>query len=250
MIVPAPISRRGTKPCRAVLMLHGILSAPQFFRFLMPALPPETAIEAPLLRGHGTVPHALALADMDTWKTQVHSAFLALKREYGSVHIIAHSMGTLFAMQLACAYPESIPEMLLLNVPLYPRLTPDCALYSLVTALGLPHQSRYGSAMAEAYSLSPEPHLSVYAGWIPRYRELFREMEITRSALDGMHVPCTAFSARHDELCSPRSRILLRAHPEIRLIHLHRSTHFYYAPPDARRIRRQTAAMLRRTDST
>ncbi len=241
----APVYRSGTPPCKAVLMLHGILSAPQFFRFLLPAIPRNAALCAPLLLGHGQPPRALSLANMQQWKAQARTAFLAMRRKYGSVHIAAHSMGTLFAIALACEFPEDIPEMLLLNVPLYPRLTLSAAVKSLAIAGNLPQIDRQGIAMQNAFSVSPSADLSAYLGWIPRYLELFDEMAAVRSGLDGLHVPCTAFYSRRDELVSPRSAILLRAQPEIRVLRLQSSTHFYYSPFDSRRIRAAAADMLR-----
>ena len=115
-------ARAGAKA--AVLLLHGILSAPQFFDFLLPEIPSDISVYGILLDGHGDTPEALAHTSMQKWKQQVHDLAAVLTARYEQIIIAAHSMGTLFALQLARQYPEKISRMLLLGVPLSVHLTP------------------------------------------------------------------------------------------------------------------------------
>ena len=230
----------------AVLLLHGILSAPQYFRFLLDDIPEQYAVSGILLEGHGGDSEALAVADMQTWKRQVQEQYRLLAGQYPHIIIAAHSMGTLFAIQLAAAHPVQIRSMLLLGVPLYAHLTAYGAFWGALIGAGMrpePQEAR-AFAMREAYSIRKEPQPLQYLRWIPRYQELFREMQHTRELLHCMNVPCTAFQSAKDELVSLRSLPLLKANPAIRLHVLRESSHFYYPAADEARILRAWRRIL------
>ena len=95
----------------AVLLLHGILSAPQYFYFLLDDIPQEYAVAGVLLEGHGGSAEGLAQTDMQAWKQQVSEQFSRLSAQYPHIIIAAHSMGTLFALQLAAEHPAHIRSM-------------------------------------------------------------------------------------------------------------------------------------------
>ena len=85
----------------AVILLHGILSAPQFFDFLLPEIPETVSVYGLLLDGHGSSPEALAHTSMQKWKQQIRDLTENLLPRYEKIIIAAHSMGTLFALELA-----------------------------------------------------------------------------------------------------------------------------------------------------
>ncbi len=229
-----------------VLLLHGILSAPQYFRFLLDDIPQEYAVSGILLEGHGGEPAGLAETDMQAWKQQVQAQFRQLSAAYTHIIIAAHSMGTLFALQLAAQHPAQIRAMLLLDVPLYAHLTAYGAFWGALIGAGMqpdPQDAR-AFAMREAYSIRRDMQPLQYLRWLPRYRELFREMKHTRGTLHRVTVPCTAFQSANDELVSLRTLPLLKAVPSIRLHVLRESSHFYYPPADEARILRAWKRML------
>lgn len=227
-----------------VLLLHGILSAPQFFAFLLPEIPPEYAVCGLLLEGHGGSIDGLCHTDMARWKAQNRALMEQLAAKYQRILIAAHSMGTLFALQLAADYPEKAVQMLLLNVPLYPHLTLYGAAMSVLLACGYRPHSLRGQAMAASYSLRPDVRLWRYLRWIPRYLELFREMRLTRKRLNRLRVKALAYYSCKDELVSPKTLPLLHRTRHIRLCVLQKSSHFYYAPAEKQRILHAWRKML------
>ena len=232
----------------AVLLLHGILSAPQYFYFLLDDIPQEYAVAGVLLEGHGGSAEGLAQTDMQAWKQQVSEQFSRLSAQYPHIIIAAHSMGTLFALQLAAEHPAHIRSMLLLGVPLYAHLTAYGAFWGAVIGAGMqpePAQPR-AFAMKQSYSIAPDRRPECYLGWIPRYRELFREMKRTRGLLHRVTVPCTVYQSAQDELVSLRSLPMLAAQPAVKLHVLRDSSHFYYPAADQARIVRAWRRMLRR----
>lgn len=231
---------------RAVLLLHGILSAPQYFDFLADAIPPDCAVYGILFAGHGGRPDALGRVTMDMWRGQVSDAVDDLRERYRSICIIAHSMGTLFALQTAAAHPDLVRRMVLLNVPLYPNLTLQCALDSVLLACGADlHGLREDvGAMQDAFSMEHDARLWHYAAWLPRYAELFSLMREVRVILPENRVPAVAFQSAHDELVAMKSIGLLKATPKLRTVLLRDSTHFYYPDTDRHRILHAVRCML------
>ena len=75
-----------------------------------------------------------------------------------------------------------------------------------------------------------------YLGWIPRYLELFRLCRETRGKVDTIAVPCHVFQSRLDELVSPGSSRYFKNNPNVELVELERSGHFYYPKEDLARI--------------
>ncbi len=223
----------------AVLLLHGILSAPQYFDFIMPEIPAEAAVYGILFEGHGGQISGIAQASMDHWKSQVHEAMQALSSRYRNIIIIAHSMGTLLAVQTAREFPARLRRMILLDIPMYVHLTPDGFAHFTATGLGLEiAQDARAQAVHEAYSLEPDSHVLRYAAWLPRYAELFREIVRTRRMMNEIRVPCDIFQSRHDELVSMRSVRCFLGNPNLRVRVLHKSGHFYYADDDRKTILR------------
>lgn len=229
----------------AVLLLHGILSAPQFFDFLLPAIPPDTAVYGILLAGHGAQVSGLSHTTLNRWELQVSLLMKQLASRYRRVIIAAHSMGTLFALRLAQQYPQKIAGMLLLGVPLRTHLTPFGAVCSALLALGWKPRTARGQAMQRAFSLTPDAHLWHYLGWLPRYAELFDEIYRTRPLLHTLRVPAIVFQSAKDELVSLRALPALAAVPAIRLRILRTASHFYYPPKEQSRILRTWYRMLR-----
>lgn len=231
-----------------VLLLHGILSAPQYFRFLLDDIPQQYAVSGILLDGHGAPAKAISGTNMQIWKAQVHGQFRRLSAQYRHIIVAAHSMGTLFALQLAAEHPKQIRAMLLLGVPLAVHLTPFGALCSAAVGSGYhpaPNRFPRAYAMQQACSILPDYRLWRYLPWIPRYLELFAEISRTKNILHRVAVPCAVFQSAHDELVSVRALPQLAAHPSFQLRVLRESSHFYYTTADEARIRGAWRKMLR-----
>ena len=114
-------------------------------------------------------------ARMSEWKEQVRSSLDKLLEEHDRVIIAAHSMGTLFAIQEAIRKP--VAELFLLNVPLRIRVTRRLFSTAWKVYRGNVDPSDVRSVAAQnAYILERDRNIFRYAGWIPRYLELFDEI--------------------------------------------------------------------------
>lgn len=220
----------------AVLFVHGILGTPNHFRDLIPLeqlVPEHWSVHNLLLDGHGGTVGDFADSSMKIWKNQVKQAFEELAGSHDWVIIVAHSMGTLFATQLAVAFSEKIPFLFLLGVPLRPHMRFGMMRDCLRMVFGtLPADS----VLWKATSVTATNQIWKYIRWIPRYLELFREIGATQRILNQLLVPCTAYQSRKDELVSNLTyRVLVRS-GVMKVHQLNDSTHFYYTPADKERI--------------
>jgi carboxylesterase len=79
---------------RAVLFVHGFVAAPNSF-WELPARVAEQGWRAKgmLLPGHGTTPFDLESTTADQLEADVRSAIEEIRREQGTVVVVAHSMG-------------------------------------------------------------------------------------------------------------------------------------------------------------
>lgn len=220
----------------AVLFVHGILGTPNHFRDLIPLVqlvPVNWTVYNLLLDGHGGSVDDFANSSMAKWKKQVKQTFEELAQTHDRVVIAAHSMGTLFGIQLAVNHPEKIPFLFLLGVPLRPHLRLGMMRDCLRMAFGaLPPDS----VLWKATSVTATNQLWKYIRWIPRYLELFREIGVTEHVMNRLLIPCTAYQSGKDELVSNLTHRVLQRSGVMNVYQLKDSTHFYYTPADMKRI--------------
>lgn len=219
----------------AVLMIHGIVGTPAHFKDLMPLIPEEWSVCNLLLDGHGKGVREFASSSMAKWKTQVSARLEELLRNHRKVLIVAHSMGTLFAIRAAIRYPDRIAGLFLLNVPMRVHLPPATILAALKNALGrVKPGDKTAMDMKNGCGVQLTPYLWQYISWIPRYVELLREISDIRRLLPQLKVPALAFHSIKDELVSNRALKDLQGHSYIAVSVLPRSGHFGYAEQDLR----------------
>lgn len=228
--------REGTGKC-AVLMLHGIVGSPGHFRDLLPVIPEEFGICNLLLDGHGGTVQEFSRSSMDKWKEQVHITLNKLFARYEKVVIVAHSMGTLFAISKAIQYPNRIPALFLLSVPSRPWVRLSTMVTTLQVVFGK-IDSPKARAMFEETAITMTPKLWQYLGWIPRMLELLIECRRVRKRIPLLAVPTQAFQSQVDELVSIRSCKDLR-NPCIQTTILPGSGHFAYGPEDTALLQRR-----------
>lgn len=216
----------------AVLFIHGIVGTPNHFRDLIPMVqqvPENWSVHNILLDGHGGTMEDFSAASMKKWKVQVRSAFEDLAQQHDQVIIVGHSMGTLFAIQLALEYPEKIPFLFLLGVPLRPGVRLTMIRDSLLMVFEkLPPDA----VLWKAAGVTTTRRIWKYLAWVPRFLELFREIYFTEKAMCNLRVPCVAYQSQKDELVTNFTLGILKRSGVMEVHNLMNSTHFYYAPDD------------------
>ncbi len=221
----------------ALLCIHGIVGTPDHFDMLLPLVPETWSVYNVLLDGHGGSVKDFGATAMAKWKAQVGRIFRELCGQYDRVTIAAHSMGTLFAMELAEQRPEKVKFLFLMNVPLYVWLRPSGLLNNLRLTLGLvDEEDPWQTAARAATSVKLTNRLWEYVCWAPRYVELLRLIHRSRDLSQRVTVPCFAFQSSRDELVSNRSAKLLKKCSGVKTVILPDSGHYYYTPDDRKRI--------------
>lgn len=230
----------------AVLFLHGIVGTPNHFVGGVPItqwVPENWSIHNILLPGHGREVEDFAGSNMRQWRCAARRVFCGLAKTHEKVYIVAHSMGTLFAMELAIDFPDKIPGLFLLGVPLRPHLAPSAVNSALRLALGKLRPGYPEMGILQACGTSPTWMLWKYIPWLPRFVELFAQIARTEKKLHRLTVPTVAYQSRRDELVNGLSAKVLRKHPvEVRI--LEGSTHFYYSPEDQKILREAFEDMI------
>lgn len=219
----------------AVLIIHGIAGTPNHFRELIALIPESVSVYNILLDGHGKEVKDFAATSMKKWKNQVNTWLETLFTRHRQVMILAHSMGTLFAIQAAIDHPDKIPCLFLLNVPTRPQYPPATALAAVRMVTGkIRPQDQVAREMLNATSVTLSRNLLKYITWVPRFWELLQECRRVRHLLPKLQTPTQTFQSRKDELVSFRSVKDLENHPYIQNSILEDSGHFAYREQDLR----------------
>lgn len=230
MIDHRPYTRQGSGR-HAVLLIHGIAGSPGHFRDLVPVIPEEFSVYNILLEGHNGTVEDFANTSMAKWKAQVKATLSELFARHEKVVIVAHSMGTLFAIQAAIDHPNQIPKLFLLNVPTRPWVRPSTVVTAFKVSFGRLDDPK-AQAMKSDTGIMLTNKLWKYLGWVPRMVELLRECSRVRKIIPQLHTPTLSFQSRLDELVSIRSCRDLEFHPYITNVVLEHSGHFIYGTED------------------
>lgn len=216
----------------AIVFIHGILGTPDHFSGIIKALPDAWSVYNILLAGHGGTVDDFAEATMGQWKKQVNNLFRDLTERYDQIYVVAHSMGTLFAVEEALVNPK-IRKLFLLNVPLKVFVKPRAVKNSLKLVLGRIQPDDYeAQGMENACSIAVDRHLWKYIKWIPNYLALFTEIRSVRKEIGHISVPCMVFQSRRDELVARKTIKFLKGNPRIIINEMDRSGHFHYEKSD------------------
>lgn len=228
----------------AVLMIHGIVGSPIHFRELIPLIPENWSIYNILLDGHGGQVEDFAHSSMEKWRSQVSSQLDTILQTHRNVLIVAHSMGTLFAIREAIRHPNRVKALFLLSVPLVPGITLRSQWNTTLAMLGLSKPGSLAMNMTNDSSVHLSPKIWKYLGWIPRFLELLVLMHRTKKLPPQLTVPTLAYHCAHDEMVSHRSCKYLENLPSVRLTHLPDSGHFVYGKDDLALLQRDLSRLI------
>ncbi len=231
----------------AILFVHGILGTPDHFKSFLPLVPANWSICNILLKGHGGSVKDFSAASMAEWKQQVHEALQTLLATHKKVIIVAHSMGTLFAIQEATDAP--IAALFLLNVPLKLRIRFQLLKNSWRIFRGnIKSNDEWLLAAQRTYGIERDTHILRYLGWIPRFLELFSEIRKTRKITYKLSVPCQVYLSLKDETVSPKSGKLFERNHCVTVKTLNSSGHYYYSSGDQQLLHDDFCDMIKRIE--
>ena len=214
------------------LFIHGILGTPDHFKDFVDLVPDDCGVYNILLDGHGKKPEDMAKTSMKKWKQQVNDTVKYLSDRYEKIIIVAHSMGTLFAVNegVKC---DKVKALFLLSIP----LAIDVKFVALKNSLRVVFSKEDSfdevtKAMKDGCSIDLDRKMWKYIGWLPRYAELLAEVVRTKEVLPMLDIPTTIFQSKNDELVSVKSDEYFRTNPDITYYLLENSCHFYYTEYD------------------
>lgn len=216
----------------AVLCIHGIIGSPDHFDILIPLIPKDFSVYNLLLDGHGKNAVDFSHTSMKKWEMQVSQAVCMLKQTHKYLYIVAHSMGTLFAIEesIHCA---NIRGLFLLAVPIFPA--PKLLMFqnAVKVYLGNIHEDDlFGNAAKASCSIATSRNPLHYAGWILRYAELYNKIRKTRKLLPDLKAPTVAIQSRLDEMVARNADDYLKSHSTMKVLTLEHSYHYLYDPAD------------------
>ena len=216
----------------AILFIHGIIGTPDQFNDLIPFVRKDISIYNILLDGHGKGVRDFSKTSMKKWEAQVEQAVNDLAESHERVYLVAHSMGTLLALDQV-AKNRNIAGLFLLAVPVKLFIKPK--MVSNVCKVFFDRISpddKDAIASRDAYGIGPDKNILHYIGWIPRYLELFAKIRKTRRILAAIDKPCRIFQSRWDEMVSIGSLKYLKQIPTASVSLLEASGHYYYEEKD------------------
>lgn len=220
----------------AVLFLHGIVGTPRHFDSRLPLIhlvPEDWSVYSVLLPGHGGRVEDFSASTMQHWKDYVWTTFDNLSRTHHRVILVGHSMGTLFALQLAVEKGEQIPFLFLIAAPICPQVSFAAVRHSLgLVFFRSPGRHEIQDAMFESGSVTLTKKFWKYLPWIPNLLALLAEARRTKESLPQLRTETIVFQSHKDELVARRSKKYLQRCPCVRLFELAHSTHFYYNDSD------------------
>ncbi len=217
----------------AFLFIHGIVGTPDHFNAIIDIIPNEFSIYNILLDGHGKKIEDFAKTSMKKWEEQIDNIIAYLFPKFEKIIIIGHSMGTLFAIDIASRFPKRVEKLFLLAVPLTVFVKPIAVKCSLKAAFDkVNDEDELAVAMKNGASVELEPKLWKYASWAPRFIELLLKIKDTDKILNDLKTPTIAIQSKNDELVTEKCFETLWLHPYIEAFMLKNSGHYFYSSND------------------
>ena len=212
----------------AILFIHGIVGTPNHFAEFVPLVPESFSVYNLLLDGHGKGVKDFSKTSMKKWEAQVDFVVEKLSLTHKKIYIVAHSLGTLLAIEQALK-SKKICKLFLLAVPLRLSIKPKMPINSLKVYFDKIKPDDYEALAAKkCYGIAKDKNVFNYIGWIPRFLELFAKMRQTRRVIKSLETECLVYQSAKDEMVSRCSKKYLESNPNIFVNELEHSGHYYY----------------------
>ncbi len=216
----------------AILFIHGIVGTPNHFNEFVSLVPESVSVYNLLLDGHGKGVKDFSKSSMKKWETQVASVVEELSLTNENIYIVAHSLGTLLAIEQAVKN-QRVCKLFLLAVPLRLSLKPKMAINSLKVYLNKIRPDDYEAVAAKrCYGIGKDKNIFNYIGWIPRFLELFVKIRKSRKIIELININCAVYQSSKDEMVSSCSIKYLEHNAYISVKKLDNSGHYYYDKED------------------
>lgn len=216
----------------AVLFIHGIVGTPNHFNEFVSLVPASFSVVNLLLDGHGKGVKDFSKTSMKKWEEQVASVVEQLALTHENIYIVAHSLGTLLAIDQA-VMNNKVCRLFLLATPLKLLLKPKMFVNSFKVYLDrVSPEDQEAVAAKNCYGIEKDQNPFHYIGWIPRFLELFAKIRQTRKKIKHLNTKCCVYQSRKDEMVSKGSIKYLRQNPLITVKQLEKSGHYYYHKDD------------------
>lgn len=214
----------------AVLFIHGVNSTPRYFDWLVKTVPDTVSVCNILLKGHGGAVRDFSKASMAEWRAQVRARLETLSVSHKRVVVVGHSLGTLLALAEHGPF-DKVCGMLLLNPPLYTKVTPAILWCNLKFCFGcVRRDDPVELARFESIGTAMEPWLWKYLLWIPNLLALVRLSAHCRPLAASLDRPCYALIGKQDELVKRRAARCFENAPHTQVRVFDNSGHCYYEP--------------------
>ncbi|MBI2984010.1 MAG: alpha/beta fold hydrolase [Candidatus Kerfeldbacteria bacterium] len=190
----------GERP--AVLLIHGFCSHRSSLEPLIPELE-RRGLEwhLPILAGHGTRPEDLRNKRWSDWRRDVDQAYRRLRQNHDQVVVIALSMGTLLAIELAAEHPAHVSGLVLISPAV--KFTDPLAIF---TPLVVPFMRRYPFPPQKKFSFQKFAQRDRGYPWFPT-AAYYSYWQRTRTILDvvkNIRCPVRIIQSRNDHVAQPR----------------------------------------------
>ena len=216
----------------AVLFIHGIAGTPNHFKDFLPLVPKEFSVYNILLDGHGGKTEDFSKTSMKKWENQVDFTVSDLLKTHEKIIIVAHSLGTLLAIEQAVK-ERRIEKLFLLAVPIKLFVKPVALFSAFRIYFGnVPESNEKLVAMKNCCGIELSKNPLKYLGWIPRFLELFGKIGETRKIIGNLKTDCMIFQSFGDELVSKKSIKYLEEKTSASINVLEKSGHYYYEKKD------------------
>ncbi|MBE7092960.1 MAG: hypothetical protein E7365_07285 [Clostridiales bacterium] len=215
-----------------ILFIHGIVGTPNHFNEFVSLIPNSISIYNLLLDGHGKVVKDFSKTSMKKWEAQVASVVEELSLTHEKIYIVAHSLGTLLAIDQAIKN-KKVCKLFLLAVPLRLSIKPKMPINSLKVYFDKIRSDDYEALAArKCYGIEKDKNPFHYIGWIPRFLELFAKIRQTRQTVNLLNTTCLVYQSGRDEMVSSRSAKYFKNKPNVLVNELKKSGHYYYDKED------------------
>ncbi len=215
----------------AVVFIHGFLETPHYFSSFFDSIPEQYSIYGLLLDGHGKDMRDFSKSSMKKWEKDVKSKFDELIKEYENIIIIAHSMGTLFAIEQSLLYPKKIKSLILLAVPFKVRLKPNFC-KNILRMIFKKSDNQDMIDMRNACGCSPPKSILDYFGLIPRGLEVSHKGRIIRKSAKNIQVKSYVYQSSNDDIVSISSHRYFDGNENVKVKMLSNSFHLRYDNED------------------